>query len=298
MPVDDVLASLSRRLSVQVFRSGRVVCLGDLRPEDKGILVRRVARLKSDELRAAVTACLSDIGNVSCLEDGLVIVSDRVEIIGRVSELLDGIESAPSGGFVVQLFVFSLSHEAQKNLGVNAVPIAEAAANVGTAGTTWDGKLGMSLVLKATATDKNVQVVGRPLMFLSDGAAAQVKRVRTDPVPKKTTSDQGVVTTLEYTPYETGFTVDVSARRVDAERARLTVSLELSDIIGKVDDTPITRKESGKSELILRLCSPVLVMSLERNTSERSNEGIFQLNPSSLDRREILQVFAIVVPVS
>lgn len=261
-----------------------------------------MARLKAAELQTAVKSSLSDWGNVQAYEDGLVVVSDRVEVLGRVGELLDGIEAAPSGGFVVQLFVMSLSREAQRNLGVDVTPMAAAAAQVGggtgqAAQNMIAGKAGLTAALNATQSRADVRILGKPLMLLADGASAELRRGRQDPIPERSVSPEGTVTTLKYSTVQTGFVVECSVRRVDAQRVRLVVFVELSDVIGKVDQAPIVRNESGKSEMIVDLNSPGLVLSLEREQADRRNDGIFLLNPSSLDQNDLLQVWAHVVPV-
>ena len=125
VPVDEVLGVIARRLGVQVTRTGSIYFLGSLRPEDKGVLVRRVRRLSANELSDSVSVLLSQNGSVRAHEDGLVIVGDRVEVLARVVELLDRIERADTSSWVVQLHLVQLSDRALADWGLDVEPAAD-----------------------------------------------------------------------------------------------------------------------------------------------------------------------------
>ena len=73
-PAAEVLELVARRLGVELSRVGGAYFLGELRPEDRAVYVRRVRRLSSEELQAAVEVLISDNGRVTAYPDGLVVV--------------------------------------------------------------------------------------------------------------------------------------------------------------------------------------------------------------------------------
>ena len=132
-PVSQVLGIVARRLGVQVQKTKSLYFLGTLRAEDRGVLVRRVRRLASDEIRSAVSVLLSSNGRSESYQDGLLVVGDTVEVLGRVNELLDSIEATDSPTWVVQYHVVSWSDSSLRDFGFDVRPAADVALAFGAA---------------------------------------------------------------------------------------------------------------------------------------------------------------------
>jgi hypothetical protein len=92
---------VARSVGADAARIGGAWYIGELSPEDRGVLVRRVPGYPLPELRAAVLSITSTDGRASVLEGGVIVVGDRVELLERVTELLDGVEQARGGTWSV-----------------------------------------------------------------------------------------------------------------------------------------------------------------------------------------------------
>ena len=225
VPIDDVLQAVARRLGVQLTKAGSVYYLGVLRAEDRGVLVRRVPRLSSDDLKGAVTTLLSEFGRVSAYPDGLVVVGDRVEVIQRVSEMLDRVEKAGSETWVVQLYVLEKNSSDTSDIGVDIVPAAELAASLATASGSFThpltGKASASLdaTLRAALAKSRAKIVTSPMFLLADGGQTKFTSGKQILVPRRNVSNQGTVTTVGYDTFQAGTSIVVRVRELDHIRA-------------------------------------------------------------------------------
>jgi hypothetical protein len=113
---------VARSVGADAARIGGAWYIGELSPEDRGVLVRRVPGYPLPELRAAVLSITSTDGRASVLEGGVIVVGDRVELLERVTELLDGVEQARGGTWSVELCVVSGSAVASSSGGLEGLP--------------------------------------------------------------------------------------------------------------------------------------------------------------------------------
>ena len=299
-PVSAALGVVARRLGVQVSRSGTMFYIGELRPEDKGVLVRKVTRLGADELKNAVFVLLSEFGRVSSYPDGLVVVGDRVEVLQRVVELLDRIEQAPSDSWVVQLYLAQLSQSAVQELGFDVTPSIDIASTfatlsgnvVGQAETSAKLVGGLAAVLRATGERRGASMVCEPLFLLVDGESAKFVQGVSVPIPKKSVSPEGTVTTTDYTYVQTGLQVGITLRDMGDGRARAAVSVELSDILGYVDSAPQTALQSFNTSAVLSSSGVYLLGSLTRQSLKTSVTGVFESAKKTDNVGDLVQIWA------
>lgn len=296
--VSDVLALVSRRLGVQLTTKGGAFFLGDLRPEDRGVLVRKVRRLTGQDLAWAVETLLSEFGRSRAYPDGLVVVSDRVEVLGRVSELLDSVEAAPSDTWVVQLFLIQSNEGDEGEFGVDVRPVADlsasflAASSLGDVQSAGSVAGSLSALLRASRTQTGLEVIADPLLLILDGSSGEFADGQRVPIARRSVSDQGTVTVSGFDFVQTGLQVKVNLREVGLNAARLGIDVELSDIVGFVaDEAPITSRRALQCELVARSSGVYLVGSLRRDESRSTVDGIAGL-VSAWDRdRSSVQVW-------
>lgn len=302
-PVDQVLSVVAKRLGVALTRTGRVYYLGSLSAEDRGVLVRRVRRLSDIELSAAISVVLSDIGRVQSYPDGLVVVGDRVEVLQRVSEIIDEVEDSEAPSWVVQLYVVSLGERKARELGVDVQPGLELSyllassggdpaslVKAATSGFNVSGSL--DAVLQASLERSGVEVMADPLMLIADGAEARFVRGDSIPIPQRTISDQGTVTTTDFSFVQTGLEVLADVREMSAGRARLTIDVRLSTVRDMVEDAPVTSDETFSGVSIIESGGVYLLGSLRREDRVQSRIGGWGLGWLNRSESSLLQVWA------
>ena len=301
--VSDVLGMVGRRMGVQVSRTGSLYFLGTLRPEDKGVLVRRVRRLSEKEINDAVQVLLSEFGRVRAYADGLVVVGDRVEVLQRVQELIDGIENAPAVSWVVQMHVVTITDSDLKELGLEVEPAAELAYTFSAAsgGSVVGGvsdetaaklKAGLSGVLKVAREKGRSNVLAEPVFVLLDGGQAKYSKGQRVPIPKRVVSDQGTITTAGYDEVQTGFEMSINLREISADDARVTVEVKQSDISGFVEQAPILAAENVNADLLMRAGGVYLVGSVSRKSDAKKTGLGWLLGGRREEKAEVLQVWA------
>lgn len=179
-----------------------------------------------------------------------------------MEEILEQIEGADAPSWVVQLFVVSVSERSARDLGVDIEPglelsyllasggssvpavVSSAASTISVGGT-------LDAILRASVERDGVEVVADPLMLVADGAEATFVRGDSIPVPRRTVSDQGTVTTTQFDFVQTGLEVKSAVRELAAGRARLRVDVRLSSLRSFVEDAPVTSDESFSAEAIV-----------------------------------------------
>lgn len=285
--VDGVLSVVARRLGVQVTRTSNVYYIGQLSAEDRGVLVRRVSRLKGQELVDSVTCLLSENGRVTGYDDGLVVVGDKVEILQRVAELFDGIEQAPSDAWFIQFFLFSFHNENLLQYGVDLSIDASLSVDLFDNSDMNTGFL--TAALKASQDDKLVTLVSNPFFVLADGYEAGYVSGQNVPIPKKTVSDAGTITTTGYDYQQTGLQFAVRLRQVQSGKAALYFNFESSTIVDYIEAAPITLTEKFDSTFNLQSNQPYLVGSVK--TSQQSDRVVGFFNQTKNTSGDTLQIW-------
>lgn len=295
--VSDVLGVVARRLGVQVTRTGDLFYLGSLRPEDRGVLVRRVVRLETEQLQRAIKALLSEQGRVVSMEGGLVVVSDRVEVLGRVSLMLQDVERAPAESWVVQLHIVSVSDSINQTTGLDVTPTADIAlsfARASSGDTTSIASLStaLSAVLRASYQTDLVRLEASPMFVMVDGSQAKQSDGKQVPVPKRTTSSEGTVTTEDYQIVETGLIVTLALRDIGQSRARINLAIELSEIVGYVEDAPVVDGLEFETRSIVTAGGVYLLGSMQQTKLHRGKESILKTVKSQDDSTRQWQIWA------
>lgn len=295
--VASVLGVVARRVGVQVTRSGSLFYLGDLRPEDRGVFVRKVDRLTEDELTAAVSVLLSENGRVSTYGDGLVVVADRVEVVSRVREMLDAIEAAPADSWVVQLHLISMRNRDATRLGFDVQPSAEIAATFAqvSGGNNNVGELKLNAafnaVLQAESDSETVEVLTDPMFVMLDGETARVADGDRVPIITPTFQD-GVVISEQVEFLQTGIEVEVGVRDLGSGRALLSIQASVSDVVGFVQFQPIVNQQDFTTRASVASGGVYLLGSLRRSARSETIRGPLSVDVGRSAADQVVQVWA------
>ncbi len=277
--VSKVLAGAARRLGCQLTKAGSIYFLGDLRPEDKGILARRVYRLDQQGLKDSIQTLLSEQGRVTAFTDGLLIVADRVEVLTRVSELIDQIGASSSSVWVIQYYLLQYTDSDILTLGLDTVPALQISASAATNSGRYQAQLtaGFNSVLRATRELSKESVRAEPLLLVEDGSTAGYHSGKHIPVAQKTVSPEGTVTTTGYSYVDTGLNLDVTVRSVSPGSARIKTEFSLSDVVDYVDSNPVTETDKITSTAVVNTGGVYLLGYITRFDGKAGQSGIMGL---------------------
>ncbi len=294
--VSDILGVVARRLSVQVTKTGNLYFLGTLQPEDRGVLVRVVKRMRADDLQQAITSLLSQHGRAVAYNDGLVVIGDTVEVLRRVSEMLDGIDSAPSNSWVVQMYIVDLRDELSETFGVDFTLDSELALNLAEStklSNSYAAANGiLNAILKAEREKANINMIARPMFVLMDGGNAQFSSGERVPVPKKVVSDNGTVSTSGFEYIQTGLDFSCSVRESTIDTCKLGVSITISSVVGYVENSaPITNSQDFTTTAYIKTGGVYLLGSVKKATRSFTDSGILNILKSQSDLKGTVQIW-------
>ena len=245
--VDDILDAVSRMLDLNYVRMGNTYFIGKTRKEDRGVYVKRVRYVVINDLKNIISTMLSDHGKCSVSGDGVLVVSDLQSILVRISDTVSRLENSAPGTWIIQFFILNQKREFNLNLGgrVNTSGKIAYELTKGETGSGFDfsdaSNLAQNIDLVLQSKSEFVKVVSSPVLLLRDGTSANWQDGLTVPIPQKTVSDSGTVTTNGYTNIDTGLNLTCSLRE-SLKGAVLTVKYTDSDIKGYNDYQPIISK--------------------------------------------------------
>lgn len=301
-PLADILSAVARRLNVDLTQQGNLYYMGTLKPEDRGVLVRKVRRLDADNLQRTVEVLLSDMGRAASYSDGLLVVGDRVRVLQRIHAMLDQVEAAESNTWIVQLYLISAQDSFSRELGLDTETSLDMAATFAAGARTRDVSGALSAMLKATRTTGKASIVAQPLMLLLDGGNCSFQDGDTIPIPQKTVSDSGTVTTSGYEYVNTGLIIASSLREVSPVTAKCQLDIQLTSITGYVGDAPVVNGQKFSTTAVLDTGGVYLLGSLTRRQKQRDTQGslfptLFAASKSGGDIQVWLRCFRIAGPL-
>ena len=297
--VGAVLALVARRLGVELTYSSGVYFIGELQAEDRGVYVRRVRRLDSAGLSAAIQVLLSTNGRVSTYNDGLVVVGDRVEVLQRVDDLLNQVESAGADSWVIQLHMVSTRRTDMSEFGLDITPALDVAANfasssaVPSPGLTRSVAAGLNAILRTAKRKEDLAVLTEPMFILVDGGEANIADGDELRVPRFSITDEGTQSVTGFEIVQTGLVINVGIRDLGSSRAQLSLSTSISSVVGFVEgNLPTINRQSYRTNAVIRSGGVYLLGALTRTSSLQAVDGILSMVEENDESKQNVLVFA------
>lgn len=272
-PVDSVLGAVARRLGQRLTKIGSIFYIGQISPEDRGFLVRRVHRLSKDELDKVLGLFTSEYGRSVAFSDGLVVFTDRVEILERLSLAIDAMEQAPSTSWVMQLYLVQVSKGLQHKLGIDLSQSLTFGYRVNASPSTASVTGALNALLVSTHSDSDSRVEAQPLFLLRDGSTSTLTDGVSQPIPKYTVSPEGTTQISGYDIVDVGLLMSATVREESAERASLHLSIESSRIDSYYKDYPVIVKQKFDGDVSVESGGTYLVGALSQKHQLHSLAG-------------------------
>ncbi|QDT65807.1 Bacterial type II and III secretion system protein [Calycomorphotria hydatis] len=298
----DALESIARTVGVDVAKQGEAFIVGELRATDRGVLVERCERLNPEDVETAINVALSDIGETRVYKGGVIVVSDRVSVLRRVRELIKELNHSDSPSWCVQLYIASLDESALRDLGIDTTPAAKVAISL--AGDVAGSGLGVPLglggfidaslesVLTAAAENGHGELVAEPLFLLTDDEQASFLRGKITPVPRRTVSAEGTVETTGYDEINTGLSIDVTARALADDLCRVSVQLEISEVVAIIEGAPERTADQFQTVADVKDGGSYLLGSIARQRKRQDRRKWLSVGRTNENEATNLYVFA------
>lgn len=280
---EEIMSMIARRFDFELIKSQNTFYLGKLKPEDKGIYVKKIGGYGQADIQSAISVFLSEFGKVFVQKDGVVIVADREKVLQRVVEMLEYLENSTDNSWIIQYYLISQRKELKIQAGGDLKTSGTLAYNYNKeSGFNYSAKdLGQSLEVVLNLSSDLIQVHGTPMFLLRDGTSSYWQDGTSYPIPKKTVSDYGTVTTNGYEYKDVGLLINTTLRECKSG-ATLTVDIQDSNITGYVDlSQPILSKTQIKTETIVKSGHIYLIGEFNMHTLRGDESNVFDFTAST-----------------
>lgn len=231
-----------------------------INPQSAGVSSIGVFRTGYDDPAQVVEVTRALLGQravIRILGDRLVVGGNNREL-SQFSDLSRYLETSPDS-WILEVRLVSLSAGFASSIGLDWSTTATLDASL--AGVVGDVALpgaltgiraaaAVAAIAEASAESRDARLLTVCRLQLLEGETSRFQSGDTIPVPRRTVSDQGTVTTEGYTMIDTGFILTATARRVPGG-IRLDLEPELSSVNGFVGDAPIVTRRRVTSSAIL-----------------------------------------------
>ncbi len=271
-------------------------------------MVGRIRRLSAADAQSVLQSVGS--GSRKSLwvgDDGVFVLSDQVEVLRRIGEMLEQLDSVGSSCWAVQLFVVSVSAQRERDLGLDAAPrvnlaavLAGASGGLSTAATTGSSAAAaLDVTLRAVSKNEAGRLLADPLILCVDGVESRIVRGRSIPIRTTTVSQTGgsSINQSQIQTVQAGLEIVCTVKELDDTQGRLSVTCALGDLDGFQEGLPIIREERIETQADVSTGGVYLLASLKREQQSKSVAKWLQTGMRSTDERSTLEVWARVIRI-
>ena len=237
--LESVFNVVSRQLALDVVRVGNTYYIGSLRPEDRGVYVKKVVGYDKDSLNSTVLSVLSSSGKAT-VSGNIVIIADHESVLRRVSELIEYLSLVDRPTWVIQLYFVILRKDSMLDAGLLTKSSGTVAYNISSQKLSFED-LALEGAFNMLNNSDYADLYAAPMFLSRDQVSCKWSDGERVPVPRKTVSEYGTVTTQGFDYIDTGLIVNVlcSESRLGGY---LKLDLSVSEITGYVEYAPVTKQ--------------------------------------------------------
>ena len=276
-PIQDALTELGRFVDLEPKLSSGVVSF--VERQASSVAVVRPGYATLEEASEVVSAVVG--GSAEVVEAGGHIFvtgsNDAVERASKLNELLN--ESQPAQ-WQCSVWIVQLNTGFSREIGVDLELSGSGLVAVGTGPTEELARLILTASATAEANNKRGELLTRATLILVEGEPATLRSVRDIPVPRRTVSDQGTVSTVGFDQVEAGVIVELQGQRIPSG-LRLRVTPELSQVAGFVESAPIVTRRKIDVECMVRSGDWVILGGLDDWRQSSDESGFFSQRRAS-----------------
>jgi hypothetical protein len=130
------------------------------------------------------------------------------------------------------------------------------------------------------------------MFIVSDGEKAAFVQGDRVPIPRRTVSPEGTVTTAGFDYVQTGVNVELTLRETDERAARVDVVVNMSDVKRFVEEAPVTGEEQFQTGAVIKAGGVYLLGTLVKDRSRGRNALGWQSQEYLTWEAQVVQVWA------
>lgn len=246
--------------------------VGAPREDDRSTVILRVPGAEAGDWLAAYALASTDGAEVASVGD-TVIIKDVPLGLERVAALHDAVSSARKQ-YMVDVTLVEASERAARDLGIDWTLSGATSLALGLDGSSELASINLSAALSAARSSGEASLVVSQRLLVVEGGTASMQIGDTVPIPQRTISPEGVISTTGYDEVETGVLLDISARSVSGGGVLLDIRPEVSAVSGFVEEAPIIARRTFESSAVVQPGGVVVLGGLAEATADRNRSGI------------------------
>lgn len=255
---------VARRLSTQTTRTGNLYFIGELRVEDRGVLVSKVGHVDPTDLKEVSSLLLSQDGRSHVSPSGVIVVGDKVEVLTRVAEALDMIRLIERDVWLLQLHLLEFDEAVADRLGITSGVRGFAGATISNAITSTGG-ITLEAALEAVNSETRSSVVARPMYLLNDGQSVKYHRGSRLPVVEVVSNDQTVSENIRYV--DVGLRIDLGIASLREDEAAVTIGVANEKVVRYEEGAPVIDGVDYSAQVDVQSGGEYLVASFDENAT-------------------------------
>lgn len=273
---EEAFQALARQIEYRAFYSGGVVRF------EKGsggdIAVFRPGYESVDDAAEAARAIAGESAKVVKLGDRIAVVADR-DAVMRIEGLSDFLKVGPDG-WAIEFRLYECTDVVLRRAGIEyeAGGSLRFEGSVGHEGGTLRGSraaLLLEAVADFAAQDTSSEVLTEGVAYLVEGRDVVIQSGDVVPIPQRTVSPEGTVSTNGYDFVRTGLNLNLRGQRVP-NGLLLTINPEVSEVTGFVEEAPIVSTRRIESAAVVDSGEWIVLVGLgaSRDVESRDASGL------------------------
>lgn len=296
--LDDLIDKVARSFSVNhlIDPVKKIIYIGSFEITDRSSLFVKVINLSSSSIDSLLRAHLSNQGRLFVSTEGYISCTDKPEIINSINEVIAKIKAVKNDCWVLQFFSVHTQEKVNIELGFNGALKSDVAISIGTGTNEKDILLSIIGEYDQLAEQGRLVNIQDCLLLCKTGQKMTMNRGLKIPIPLKTVSDQGTVSTSKYDYVDVGFKLDFVINEISEGMAQFDCSISQSSVVDNVgvDEIPVIQRESFNTSPIVRSGDTYLISSMKyKQYDDRYNILSFFRKDSIIDYNVFVRVYKI-----
>lgn len=262
LDIEQIVESVARQLNTSHSRKGKVFYLGSFRETDNSFMVGFCPRMNKTDMQSALSSFVSDKGKLFTQSDGLFVVSDNDKVLTTLAQFLETLSNARADSWLVQYQFVVFRAQDTKDMRLSAD--ANFNLSLASAGDSADSAHIQAAVSRAIEQG-NALLLAQPMMILENGATAKITDGEQVPIPRKSVSSEGTVTTTGVDYRDTGTSVESTVLDLGNGSLRLQSLISLNTITGYNGDYPVVKGQNLQFTASIESNRAYLIASLNQS---------------------------------
>ena len=288
--VTDILNGVSRSLDVNLIRNGEnLYYIGSIPDDEKACFVCRVYGYKPEDIKKSIETLSGFSGKCNVTNNGVLVVTDKESIISRVYQLVGDFQRFVPDTYILQFYLVTFKDEKSLSMGLDLYSSGELSLLLSDSSLKFNAtNFGWRLNQVLSGKNYGSRIISSPLMLLVAGVPCVWQNGSSIPVPQKTVSDSGTVTTSGFTNVDVGLKIEVTLREHSANTNLVELKLEDSSVLSYVDYNPVKSQTLYNSSFVLENGRVYLVGELNRTNKGRGINNLISFKTENTNERIVI----------